>query len=749
MDVKTCTANGTEKSEMVPSHSCRHCQRFTIYLYDEFSSTATLRPGDAVYKQVAPNPSQVRVIQQGASHQPHSVSRLRSYLESDLSGCSFFEASLEDMRIYADDGCKLARHFMQRLAQPVDPSQPKLAWARDALPVKYALGVKRLLPDCMEFGYIDMARMKWHDLNGFANLQLARHLPSAYTPIALRQDPASQVVDKYPISRDAASPGTIARVRERLLECLEGHGECAKPRWDYTPTRLVELAQEGSDDGFCRLREMGSCVLPYCALSYCWGGDQTFKTTSKTLHGYYKQLPRELPQTLLDAMLVTRRLGFRHLWVDALCIIQDSDADRAREIGRMARVYSNATVTIAATRATAVRDGFLGPRPTLVDEAAAGHAYTLPAQMANGEVGEVTLIPTRGADECEPLDERGWCFQERLLSPRVLDFLTLRTVFSCREAAVSDGWSDGAPDSAYGEALDMSSLDMARLFAGSTGGGGGGGGQDLEDAWLKVVTAFAGRQLTYFADKLPAVAGLAESFGGLMADDDEYCAGLWLRSMPASLLWKGSKTAAPDLRSDAAPSWSWASVPGPVWSLPPADMDAGMDMDATAGGYAADLIDPRVPYGPVRNARLTMTAHVRRAQWLRAGWTGDFFVSHVLLLSDEPPSTSPVHGQCGGTSAASENGHVGHDAGMLHFEPDATGEWAVEALAAATDVQLVYFGTISVDGRPRLVGLVVMASEGCGHVFVRIGTFYCDNNRHMPRVRAWFVAAKRESIILG
>ena len=48
-----------------------------------------------------------------------------------------------------------------------------------------------------------------------------------------------------------------------------------------------------------------------------------------------------------------------HLWVDALCIIQDDDRDKAVEIAKMPLIYSQAAVTIVASRSANVHDGFL------------------------------------------------------------------------------------------------------------------------------------------------------------------------------------------------------------------------------------------------------------------------------------------------------------------------------------------------------------------------------------------------------
>jgi hypothetical protein len=95
-------------------------------------------------------------------------------------------------------------------------------------------------------------------------------------------------------------------------------------------------------------------LAPYVALSYCWGGDQIAKTVKSRVVEYENGIPLDtLPQTIFDALVVTRGIGLQYLWVDAMCIIQDDCDDMAEQIGQMYAVYRSAYVTIsAATAAT-------------------------------------------------------------------------------------------------------------------------------------------------------------------------------------------------------------------------------------------------------------------------------------------------------------------------------------------------------------------------------------------------------------
>ena len=56
----------------------------------------------------------------------------------------------------------------------------------------------------------------------------------------------------------------------------------------------------------------------------------------------------DIPKTFQDAVLITRKLGYRYLWIDSLCIIQDSASDWQIESVKMADIYFNAVVNISA-----------------------------------------------------------------------------------------------------------------------------------------------------------------------------------------------------------------------------------------------------------------------------------------------------------------------------------------------------------------------------------------------------------------
>jgi hypothetical protein len=140
----------------------------------------------------------------------------------------------------------------------------------------------------------------------------------------------------------------------------------------------------------------------YTSLSYCWGGDQPFRTTKCTLPTKLDHIsPTSLPKTLQDAASVTRQLGLRYLWIDSLCIIQDDPLDMTRELSTMHTIYKNATIVIAAEFPTNVHRWFLLQQPF---EA----SIKLPFGHEGGVKGRIHLGPDPSTAEYEALNTRAF-----------------------------------------------------------------------------------------------------------------------------------------------------------------------------------------------------------------------------------------------------------------------------------------------------------------------------------------------------
>ena len=223
-----------------------------------------------------------------------------------------------------------------------------------------------------------------------------------------------------------------------LRACSQSHIECQIKDNTRLPTRVIDVGPADATQA-PRLLVTSTETGRYVALSHCWGSlmqsdaGQHARTLTTNLQNMQREISLEkLPQNFQDAIIVVRKLGLRFLWIDALCIVQDDLADWAREAARMADVYGSAHLTIAATSAESSTDGFL-ERP---QETAASIPYYVGTCIE--PAGCLVMTYQRKQDswyasvEMARWNSRGWTFQERLLSKRVLHFTEKRLFWECR-----------------------------------------------------------------------------------------------------------------------------------------------------------------------------------------------------------------------------------------------------------------------------------------------------------------------------
>jgi len=222
-----------------------------------------------------------------------------------------------------------------------------------------------------------------------------------------------------PLPRTAGDSDEDFELAKRWLnDCLCSHDYCQKATTQETrlPTRVLDIGPvDGSEQPY--LLETRGMHGSYIALSHCWGGQVPLTTTSNTISQRKLCISlTSLPKTFRDAVLISRRLGVRYLWIDSLCIIQDSKIDWEKESAIMGDVYGHSYLTIAARGAANAEIGCFIPRkkefPTCCLEyrngSIKGHMYVRDPAFQTERIDQ------------SPLDERGWVFQERILSPRNL-----------------------------------------------------------------------------------------------------------------------------------------------------------------------------------------------------------------------------------------------------------------------------------------------------------------------------------------
>ncbi|KAF2792569.1 HET-domain-containing protein, partial [Melanomma pulvis-pyrius CBS 109.77] len=148
---------------------------------------------------------------------------------------------------------------------------------------------------------------------------------------------------------------SMTRARKWLSQCLKGHNKCqvaqSTERGQFSPTRLLEIGQPDAEK--VRLRfgsAQDSTDIQYATLSHCWGSSKVLRLTSTSFQRLKEGIEiSELAQTFQDAIFTARSLGIRLLWLDSLCIFQDSYEDWQKEAALMSHVYRNAVLNIAAS----------------------------------------------------------------------------------------------------------------------------------------------------------------------------------------------------------------------------------------------------------------------------------------------------------------------------------------------------------------------------------------------------------------
>lgn len=178
--------------------------------------------------------------------------------------------------------------------------------------------------------------------------------------------------------------------------------------------------------GLCLRDGKGVSPSQFVALSHCWGTGKRFRTIKSNVDQFKKGIDFEqLPNTFKDGVKVARELGFRYLWIDSLCIIQDDLNDWNLEASRMEKVFSSADFVIAASSASSSEDGFL---PAARNQ----QPFITVKTPSNGKAFIVKSIDRFHQDvEESVLNRRGWVLQERALARRTLHFTSSQVYWEC------------------------------------------------------------------------------------------------------------------------------------------------------------------------------------------------------------------------------------------------------------------------------------------------------------------------------
>lgn len=146
-------------------------------------------------------------------------------------------------------------------------------------------------------------------------------------------DPAARHFPLRPVITDVTNPEVFQAMKEAIKEYQKSHLRCQGRQGEPLLPRRVVSVGNGPGELFTVHESNQNERDDYVALSYCWGLEVGFRTTMGNLGDLKAGLDVSvLPRTLQDAIEITRGLGYKYLWVDALCILQDCPFDKDREM---------------------------------------------------------------------------------------------------------------------------------------------------------------------------------------------------------------------------------------------------------------------------------------------------------------------------------------------------------------------------------------------------------------------------------
>lgn len=426
----------------------------------------------------------------------------------------------------------------------------------------------------------------------------------------------------------------------------------------------------------------------------------------------------QLKPAIKDAMMTALRLGFSYIWVDSLCIVQNDEADLGREIMDMGRLYKASSCTIAADAADQPAAG------CFIDERDVRPITTYDVELELGQITRhsISLSWYTGTDAVRGsvLHKRGWVFQERFASPRILHFGKQQLHWECLETEASEVFPNGRPvTSEEGrtphQAMELSELrpreallpstresyETVRRMLCHTFDSSALAPEELaifsvHKQWSTVVEEYTECNMSFDMDRLRGLLGIA-TMSGLSLDLRTWY-GLWHSTLPLSLLWAPGESsieedATPSSRrriNDVAPSWSWASISGPIIFLETADVVGHANflgyefLDKTASDHAV----PAPPHGQFPSIVMSAMA-----------WSGT-----LTGETGENPETLDQD-RSDGSILSHENGD------SIYMELDCAEELPLEVIG------------IGVTSHPIHTAGLLLASVGIADTYRRVGHY--------------------------
>ncbi|UKZ77556.1 hypothetical protein TrVFT333_005279 [Trichoderma virens FT-333] len=369
---------------------------------------------------------------------------------------------------------------------------------------------------------------------------------------------------KFPASFNNTGTSTsLNTISNWINGCSSAHSTCMSGPTAELPKRVLELTPDSENNINVRLVEDLGGQEKYICLSHRWGASTHLcQTTIDSLPKHLEGIPWNLlPKTFQDAAKVAVWLGIKYLWIDSLCIIQDSSDDWKVQAAQMCEIYSRAYVTLAAAWAADSDVGLFRESASFKVQITT-HLGSQAVSYLIRRVPEHTTWDVAGVLQMTPelpLLSRAWVYQERLLSPRIVYFTRYEAAFECAgsnrdkicecEHIPGGIWGGGSNGAGVEQLYHFDGLRSSNIA-------------EIRKYWHQIVGEYSGLRISFTSDRLPALAGVARQYGTAhSADLGRYVAGMWENCFPSELLWYCASRRVhhrPD--SYCGPTWSWIST---------------------------------------------------------------------------------------------------------------------------------------------------------------------------------------------
>ncbi|KAK1774993.1 heterokaryon incompatibility protein-domain-containing protein [Copromyces sp. CBS 386.78] len=391
-----------------------------------------------------------------------------------------------------------------------------------------------------------------------------------------------------PSSATNFDASSFAQVRGWLRECLESHDECSNWKSTLMEThdyqRKIRLVDVGTDKcPFLRLVDgesllSGTGGITYITLSYRWTAETELTSMKSYNKAKYQDLiPTDtLPQVYKDAAAFARALGVRYVWIDSLCIIQDSPTDWNEQSSMMDQIYTHGVLNLSAMfgeRAVGLqveRDP-LGISPCILSR-------RLSTNPENGEelYEHWACFEGYGANSfvyLAPLFKRAWCLQERVLPIRNVYFGE-QLIWQCQRNMATESFPSwicrSSSEDLQRDMLRHASRQHASIWK-FRSTDANTAARSPDELWEEIAMIYSRTEITKQMDRLAALRGILNRMAGFFNKklEPDWCiAGLWKTCLVKHLLWqrygvinKSDSQMAARAKEllEVFPSWSWAS----------------------------------------------------------------------------------------------------------------------------------------------------------------------------------------------